>query len=209
MSGAVMSGNIEAVVFDVGRVLYQWDLRCLYAKLIDDAGELEWFVTHVVTERWHHQQDEGRPLAEMVPERIAEYPDYAELIEAYAARFEETIPGPVPGSLELVEALHGRGVPLYAVTNFGPDFWPPFRATRPVFDRFRDIVVSGVEKVAKPEPRIFEIAAQRFGHAPANMLFIDDKADNVDAAKALGWQGHLFEDADGLATKLRLNGLID
>ena len=204
-----MSGNVEAVVFDVGRVLYQWDLRCLYAKLIDDADQLEWFVTHVVTERWHHQQDEGRPLAEMVPERIAEFPDYAELIEAYAARFEETIPGPVPGSLELVEALYGRGVPLYAVTNFGPDFWPPFRATRPVFDRFRDIVVSGVEKVAKPEPRIFEIAAQRFGHAPANMLFIDDKADNIEAATSLGWQGHLFEDADCLRSKLKLYGLID
>ena len=201
-------GKVEAVVFDVGRVLYQWDLRCLYAKLIDDAGELEWFVSNVVTERWHHQQDEGRPLAEMVPERIAEYPAYADLIEAYAARFEETIPGPVPGSLELVEALHGRGVPLYAVTNFGPDFWPPFRAVRPVFDRFRDIVVSGVEKVAKPEPGIYRIAAERFGHAPENMLFIDDKADNIEAARELGRQGHLFAGADNLAAELKQRKLI-
>jgi len=203
-----VSASVKAVVFDVGRVLYRWDLRCLYAKLIDDPDELEWFVTNVVTERWHHQHDEGRPLAEMVPERIARYPEYAPLIEAYAVRFDETIPGPVAGSLELVEALHARGVPLYAITNFCTAFWPEFCARRPVFDRFRDIVVSGAEKVAKPEPRIFEIAADRFGHAPQEMLFIDDKADNVATAAALGWQGHRFTDASRLAGELRGRGLI-
>ena len=204
-----MSGDAKAVVFDVGRVLFQWDLRCLFAKLIDDPDELEWFVTTVVTEQWHHQHDEGRPLAEMLPERIAEYPGHARLIEAYATRFNESVPGPVPGSLELVEALHARGVPLYALTNFGAELWPPFRAEQPVFGLFRDIVVSGVEKVAKPEPRIFEIAAARFGHAPHELLFIDDKAENVAAAQALGWQGHRFEGADRLSTELKRRGLID
>ncbi|MCB2059890.1 MAG: HAD family phosphatase [Novosphingobium sp.] len=203
-----MSGDVKAVVFDVGRVLFQWDLRCLFAKLIDDPEELEWFVTTVVTEAWHHQHDAGRPLAEMLPERIAEYPEHARLIEAYAARFNESIPGPVPGSLELVEALHQSGVPLFAITNFGAELWPPFRADQPVFDLFRDIVVSGVEQVAKPEPRIFEIAASRFGHAPAEMLFIDDKADNVATAQSLGWQTHLFDGADRLEAELKRRLLI-
>jgi len=200
--------RIDAVVFDVGRVLYQWDLRCLFGQFLTDPDELEWFVTHVVSERWHHQHDEGRPLAEMVPERIAEFPDHAALIEAYASRFNETIPGPVPGSLELVEALAANRVPLYAITNFGAEFWDMFRPTAPVFDRFADIVVSGVEKVAKPEPEIYRIAARRFGHDPARMLFVDDKPENIAAARALGWLGHCFTGAGRLAEDLRGLGLL-
>ncbi|MEY4869743.1 MAG: hypothetical protein RIS11_937, partial [Pseudomonadota bacterium] len=117
---------IRAVVFDVGRVLVQWDLRHLFAKLIDDPEELEWFVTHVVTPEWHFQHDAGRPLAEMLPELKAEYPAYTAHIDAYATRFNETIPGPVPGSFEIVEELAARAVPLYAITNFGSEFWLQF-----------------------------------------------------------------------------------
>jgi len=200
--------RIEAVVFDVGRVLFQWDLRCLFAKLIADPDELEWFVATVVTEEWHFQHDAGRPLADMLPERIARFPDHRALIEAYATRFNETIPGPVPGSLDLVERLHARGVPLYCITNFGAEFWDPFRATQPVFECFRDVVVSGVERIAKPDPRIYEIAAARFGHAPQAMLFVDDREDNIAAAQQLGWRGHRFTDAEALEADLARRGLL-
>ena len=200
--------SVEAVVFDVGRVLYQWQLRSLFAKLIDDPAELDWFLDHVVTEEWHFQHDAGRPLAEMVPERQAQFPDHVSLIAAYAERFNETIPGPVPGSLELVERLAGAGVPLYAITNFGAEFWAMFRPTAPVFDRFRDIVVSGEEKLAKPDPAIFRLAERRFGHAPQAMLFIDDNAANVHTAAALGWEVHHFADADRLRHDLLRRGLI-
>ncbi|MDR2857468.1 MAG: HAD family phosphatase [Novosphingobium sp.] len=199
---------VEAVVFDVGKVLFEWDLRHLFAKLIDDRDELEWFVAYVVTPEWHYEHDKGRMLADTIPERIALFPRYEPLIRAFAARFDETIPGPVPGSIELVEELSAGGVPLYAITNFSADFWPPFRAGQPVFDRFRDIVVSGVEKLYKPDPAIFALAAGRFGHAPGAMLFIDDNADNVAAARACGWQAHHFTHAAGLAAELRERGLI-
>lgn len=201
-------GAVDAVVFDVGRVLFQWDFRHLFSRLIDDPAELDWFLAHVVTEEWHHQHDAGRPLAEMLPERIAQYPGHAALIQAYAARFNESIPGPVPGSLELVEELHAAGVPLYAITNFGAELWPPFRTVQPVFARFRDIVVSGVEKLAKPDPAIFALAAARFGHAPQAMLFIDDNAGNIASAENLGWQVHHFADAQRLREDLRGRGLI-
>ncbi len=199
---------IEAVVFDVGRVLYQWRLSALFDKLIADEGERGWFLANVVTEQWHFQHDEGRPLAEMVPELKAEFPDHAHLIDAYSTRFNETIPGPVAGSLELVEALDARGVPLYAITNFGAEFWAMFRPTAPVFDRFRDIVVSGEEKLAKPDPAIFHLAARRFGHAPQAMLFIDDNPANVASAAALGWHVHHFQDAPALARDLTTRGLL-
>ena len=203
-----VSGPVSAVVYDVGRVLFEWDLRHLFAKLIADPAELDWFCTTVVTTEWHFQHDAGVPLEDMIPARKAEFPDHAHLIDAYAERFGESIPGPVAGSLELVEALHAAQVPLYAITNFGAAFWPPFRASQPVFARFRDIVVSGDEKLAKPDPAIFHLAEQRFGHPRAAMLFIDDNAANIASAAALGWQVHHFVDAAGLAADLRSRGLI-
>lgn len=208
MSPASIPNPVQAVVFDVGRVLYQWDLRHLFRAHIADPDRLEWFVGNVVTEQWHFQHDAGRPLADMVAERCAEFPDHALLIETYAARFNDSIPGPVPGSLELVEALHERGVPLYAITNFGAEFWEGFLPTAPVFGRFRDIVVSGVEKLTKPDPAIYALAARRFGHAPGEMLFIDDNAANIAAARECGWQAHHFTDAERLAKDLRERGLI-
>jgi 2-haloacid dehalogenase len=203
-----MTSQVQAVVFDVGRVLYQWRLSALFDKLITDEAERDWFLANVVTEQWHVQHDAGRPLAEMVPELQTAFPDHAHLVEAYATRFNETIPGPVPGSLELVERLDAAGMPLYAITNFGAEFWAMFRPTAPVFDRFRDIVVSGEEKLAKPDPAIFDLAARRFGHAPEAMLFIDDNAANVAAAAALGWQVHHFADAPALERDLAARGLL-
>ncbi|HEY6869870.1 MAG TPA: HAD family phosphatase [Novosphingobium sp.] len=202
------SGAIEAVVFDVGRVLVHWDMRALFRKLIADPAELDWFCSTVVTEAWHFQHDAGRPLAEMVAERSAEYPGHAHLIEAYAARFNETIPGTIDGTVALVEALHARGVPLYAITNFGDELWQRFRPTLPVLGRFRDIVVSGVEKIAKPDPAIYALAERRFGHPGRAMLFVDDNAANVVAVREAGWQGHLFTDPAALERDLVAHGLL-
>ena len=202
------SRPVEAVVYDVGRVLVRWDLRCLYGQLIDNPARLEWFVNTVVTEGWHYQHDAGRDLAEMVAERKREFPAEADLIDAYATRFLETIPGPVEGAYAIVERLADQGIPLYAITNFASLFWTQFRPTQPVFEHFRDIVVSGDEKIAKPDARIFELAARRFGHAPGAMLFIDDNAANIASARALGWQVHHFTDVALLEQDLTARGLL-
>jgi 2-haloacid dehalogenase len=199
---------IEAVVFDVGRVLYQWRLGALIEKLTDDPVERDHLLGEVITEEWHFQHDSGRPLAEMLPERIAAYPHAERFLIAYAERFNETIPGPVPGSLEIVHELHGAGVPLYAITNFGAEFWAAFRRTAPIFDLFQDIVVSGVEKLIKPDPQIFALAARRFGRVPDAMLFVDDNAANAAGAHACGWQAHRFKDAATLRRKLVMCGLL-
>lgn len=197
-----------AVVFDVGRVLFQWQLRALFEKLIDDRAELDWFLTHVVTEEWHFQHDRGRPLAEMVPERIAQFPEYARHIHAYATRFNETVPGPVAGTHALVERLAERGVPLYCLTNFGAELWQAFRPTQPIFDLFADIIVSGVEKVAKPDPQIYAITEARSGRKGAALFFTDDNPANIATARARGWQAHLFTDAAGLEAALCAAGLL-
>lgn len=196
------------VIFDVGRVLFEWDLRHLFAKLIVDPAEVERFVTTVVTPEWHFQSDQGRPLAAMLAERKAQFPAHADLIDAYATRFNETIPGPVAGMVELVERLDRTGVPLFAITNFGHEFWQGFRPTQPLFDRFGDIVVSGTEQLAKPDPAIFRLALDRFAIAPHEALFVDDNADNIAAARALGIPSHHFTDAAALETELGRFGLL-
>ncbi|MFN3990757.1 MAG: HAD family hydrolase [Erythrobacter sp.] len=198
----------SAVVFDVGRVLFQWQLGALFEKLIDDRAELAWFLDNVVTEEWHFQHDRGRPLAEMVPERIAEFPAYEAHIRAYAERFNETVPGPVEGSHELVERLHARGVPLYCLTNFGHELWQRFRPAQPIFARFRDVIVSGTEKVAKPDPAIYAITEARTGLVGAELFFTDDNPANIAAARARGWHAHLFTDAASLEAQLIAAGLL-
>lgn len=203
-----MAERVQAAVFDVGRVIVEWDLRYLFAKLIKDADELDWFCANVVTQEWHFEHDAGRLLDDMLPERIAQFPQYEALIRAYRARFLETIPGPVPGTLGLIEQLIAREVPLFAITNFGAEFWDQFYPTMPIFDAFEDIVVSGRENLAKPDPAIFELAAKRFQLPPQAMLFIDDNADNISAAANLGWQVHHFDGSEGLAQTLQKQQLI-
>ena len=201
--------KITTVVFDVGKVLFEWDLRHLFAKLIADKAELEYFVTHVVTPEWHFQHDAGRPLAEMTAERTALYPKYKNEIDAYRTRFNETIPGPVAGSLEIVHELAERAVPLFAITNFGAEFWEMFRPTQPIFDHFGDIVVSGVEKMVKPDPDIYALALRRFGLKPGEAIFIDDNHDNVVSARANGFAAHHFTDAEKLRRELVDLNLLD
>ncbi len=198
----------QAVVFDVGRVLVEWDLRHLFAKLIDDPDQLDWFLANVVTEQWHYQHDAGRPLDDMLPELKALYPAQAPLIDAYRERFVESLPHPVPGTYALVERLAQRGVPLFALTNFGAEFWRRYFASEPRLRHFREIVVSGDEKCLKPDPAFYAIAERRFGLPNEALLFTDDKQENIDAAAARGWHTHLFTGAEGLEQRLIDEGLL-
>ena len=198
----------KAVVFDIGRVLFDWNLRFLFEKLIDEPAALDRFLAEVVTEEWHFQSDGGQSLAEMVPARIAQFPEHAHLIEAYRARFNETLPAAIPGTHEIVRRLAGRGVPLYALTNFGAEFWAGFRPVQPIFDLFADVVVSGEERVAKPDPLIYQIAERRFGLPPHALFFTDDNPASIAAAAAQGWRAHLFTDAPGLEAELAAHGLL-
>lgn len=203
-----MAGRIEAVVFDVGNVLFRWERHLPFERLIPDPAERAWFMDTVIPLDWHGEHDAGRPAEAMIAARSADYPDHAHLIRAWLTTFNETVPGTVPGSVELVEELHAAGVPLYAITNFGADTWAGFIPTTTLFDRFRDVVVSGVEKLAKPGEAIYRLAERRFGHAPSAMLFADDSLPNVETARALGWHGHHFRDAGTLRAELVERGVL-
>ena len=200
---------VTAVVFDVGNVLYGWDPHSfLERQLPEDEARLR-FIEDVDLWGWHDSLDGGRPFDEAAAELSEKFPDYAALISAWGDRFGETISDPVPGVHEVVEALDARGVPLFAITNFSADFWAPFRKREDAFfRRFRDIVVSGEEKLLKPDPALYYRALDRFGLQANDSLFVDDRKINVEGAEAVGMRGHLFTGAEDLRVRLEAEGLL-
>jgi len=198
----------RAVIFDVGRVLFDWDLRFLYERLIPEGEALDAFLRDVVTTEWHFQHDAGRPFAETSAELTARHPNHADLIGALGPRFNETIGGPIAGMPELVADLDAAGVPLFAITNFSGEFWPPFLAREAAFFApFRDIVVSGDERLTKPDAAIYHLALDRFGLRAGEAVFIDDNAANVTGATAVGMHGLHFTGEPKLRADLHGLGL--
>jgi 2-haloacid dehalogenase len=104
--------------------------------------------------------------------------------------------------------LANRGVPLFAISNFGAESWAQFRPSAPIFELFSDIVISGEEKLIKPDAAIYELALKRFSRRADQCLFIDDRRDNIEAGQALGIAGHHFEDAPTLENQLKALRLL-
>ena len=202
-------GTPSAVIFDVGKVLFEWDPRYLYERLIEDDQALEAFLANVVTKEWHFQHDAGRPFAETSAELSAQYPEHAELIHAWGPCFNDTVPHAIPGMLEIVRELDAAGVPLFAITNFSGEFWPDWvKQHAELFDRFRDVVVSGDEKLVKPDPAIYALALKRFGLEGPDAVFVDDSPANVAGARGAGIHAVLFTTAEDFRAELVRLGLL-
>lgn len=196
------------VVFDLGMVLIQWDPRHLYRKVFSDPERMEWFLRDVCHGDWNLEQDRGRSWPEAVAEATARHPGLAREISLYRERWMEMVPGAIEGSVRILEELHQRGVPVYAITNWNGE---TFRETRQRFDflsLFRDIVVSGDERIIKPDPEIFALLCRRNNLDPIRCLFIDDSLKNVKGAEAVGWQGHHFTAPELLRADLTARGLL-
>ena len=197
------------VIFDFGGVLIDWNPRYLYRQLFDDADAMEAFLANVCSPDWNAQQDAGRPAAEAIAERTALFPEHAELIAAYFERFDEMMRGALDDTVAVLSELRARGVPLFGLTNWSADTYPHAAARFDFLDWFDGIVVSGVERMKKPDRRIFELLLQRHGIAPAEAIFIDDSPDNVAAAAAVGLHAHHFTGAAALRAELQRLGLLD
>jgi 2-haloacid dehalogenase len=196
------------IVFDLGMVLIQWDPRHVYRKVFADEAKMEWFLANVCHHDWNLAQDAGRSFDDGVKEATARYPEYAVEIAMYRDRWMEMVPGAIDGSVTILEELHAKGVPLYAITNWNSD---TFRATRNRFqflNLFRDIVVSGDEKLIKPEPAIFHLLAKRNAIDLAHSMFIDDSMKNVVGAEAVGMKGHHFTTPESLRGALQSHGVL-
>jgi 2-haloacid dehalogenase len=197
------------VVFDLGGVLIDWDPRHLYRKLfVGDEGAMEHFLANVCTHEWNRGQDAGRSFAEGARLLKAEHPDKAELIDAYGARFDEMMPGPIAGSVDILAELKALGTPLYCLTNFSAETYPPTFERFEFLRWFRGILVSGEVKVIKPDPRIFELLIERFAIDPERAVYIDDVAANVTAARPFGIHAIHFTSPAALREELVALGLL-
>ena len=199
----------DIVIFDLGGVLIDWNPRHLYRKLFaGDEAAMEAFLATVCTHDWNRCQDAGRSFAEGARLLKAEHPDEAALIDAYGARFDEMMPGPIPGSVEILTDLQQRGVPLYGLTNFSAETYPPTVARFEFLRWLRGVVVSGEVGVIKPNPRIYEIAIERFAIDPHRAVYIDDVPINAQAAVRFGILGIHFTSAALLRVELTSLGLL-
>ncbi len=203
------SPPIKAIAFDVGNVIVPWDPRRAYAPLFHDRpDELDHFLNNICTLEWHTRHDRGVPFADNIHDLQQQYPAYAEMIAAFETEWDNMFGEIIEGTVALLRRLHSRGYPLYALTNFAADKFARFREQHDFMSLFRDAIVSGAEKVTKPDPKIYQILLKRTGLPAENILFIDDRQENLDAAERLGLRTILFRDADQLASELSRRGII-
>jgi 2-haloacid dehalogenase len=197
----------HVVVFDLGGVLIDWNPRHLYRELFGgDDQAMEDFLANVCTSAWNLRQDAGRSIAEA--EAIARHPAKAALIRAYYAGFDRMLKGPIDASVAVLEELHARATPLYALTNWSAETFPHARRRFPFLARFRAIIVSGEIKLIKPDAAIFRHLLATQGLEARDCLFIDDAPYNVEGARAAGLDAVHFRSPEGLRADLVARGLL-
>lgn len=198
----------RAVVFDFGGVVVEWSMRALFAEFFADAGELDHFLTDVLTPAENLRCDLGTPLAVVVGELVERHPAHRVPLEAWRDRWIDTIPGEIPGTAALIDEVRAAGHLVLGLSNFSAETFPWCRARYPVFERFDDIVISGAVGFAKPQPEIYHLVCERNGVALADAVFLDDSPANVAGAHAVGMGAHLFTSADRARADLRASGFL-
>ena len=194
---------IKNIVFDLGEVLIKWDPRNLYRKVFNDEREMEYFLTEVCSPAWNSRSDAGELFADVCAELAEKYPAYKSQIAMYYPRWEEMLGGEVTGSVQILRELKAKGTPLFALTNWSAQTFPLARKLFPFLGEFDGIVVSGEEKLIKPDPRLYQILLDRYHLDPKETLFIDDNPTNVAAAKALGFVAVNFTSPENLRKELK------
>ena len=183
---------IKNIIFDYGGVLLDWNPHYLYDPYFGNVEKAEWFLNSICTYEWNAQHDNGKPIAEGTAELIAKHPEWEKEIRLYYDDFMKMMGGQIPGMEELVKGLKVNGYRVFGLSNWSVETFALVRPVYPVLNLMEDMVISGVEKVMKPDHRIFELALNRFGIKAEETIFLDDNPANVQAACELGIKGILF-----------------
>ena len=203
-----MSQKIDTIIFDLGGVLIDWNPRYLYRKIFDTEEEVTWFLNNICTSEWNDEQDAGRSFEDATRALIEKHPDHEEAIAAWYGRWQETIGGPIAGTVKILEQIKAsEKFRLYALTNWSAETLPWALENFHFLHWFEGIVVSGVEKSRKPLPEFFHILFDRHNITPANAVFIDDNIANIKGAEALGLNTITFTTPEQLSIDLQRYGL--
>ena len=201
------SRNPTRVVFDFGKVLLHWDPKIVYETIFSTKAEVDDFLTRVLPPEWNLEQDRGRTWKDAEESQIKLFPKYASEIRAFRARWREMVPYPIGGTVHILETLKAAGVPLYGITNFASDTLKEAKTIYPFLAHsFIDIVVSGDEKLLKPDAAIYKVLLKRQKLDAGDCVFIDDSPANVEAALKLGFHALHFTTPEAFARDLRVLG---
>lgn len=199
--------EIRHIVFDIGKVLIHYDPHIPFSRLIPDGQKRNWFFDNVCTSDWNIEQDRGRTWPEAEALLIAEHPGHEENIRNFRRHWHEMVPHAYGDSVALMERLIDTGHDVTMLTNFAADTFAEARQRFAFLLRPRGVTVSGEIGLIKPDRAIYDHHAAAFGLEPAATLFIDDNRDNVEAARAAGWQAVQFSGAGQLKRDLKLLGI--
>lgn len=199
--------NTLVPVFDLGGVFVDWNPLYLFRKLFDNEEEAQWFQDHICTLDWNMEFDAGDIYAEGVAKLITRHPRYWREIQAYDLRWKETIGGLIDGTSEIHDELIAADLPTFAITNFSWEKWVSVLPDWPFLEKFDGVVVSGLEKLVKPDPRIYRLFCERYSLAPEACVFIDDNEINVTSAQKFGMEAVHFTTPQKLRADLIALGL--
>jgi len=196
--------KINAIIFDLGGVLIDWNPSYVFDKLFDDEERKKYFFENICTLDWNEKQDAGRSLKEATEELVAKHPEWKEYIEAYYGRWKEMLGGPIHETVEIFRQLKESGkYKLYALTNWSAETFPVALELYEFLHWFDGRVVSGEEKMRKPFPEFYQLILDRFQLTPQETLFIDDNVRNAKAAEEMGLKTIVFQSPEQLKEKLR------
>ncbi len=198
--------SVDAVLLDLGNVLVHWRWRSAVEGLLSD-DEATRFAAQAGFAELNRRLDAGLSWDVAVAELTARDPWLGETLALYRRRFPLSLGGPVPGMAELVGELRALGLRLVGLTNWSAEMWPFAEPAAPVIGTLDGIVVSGVEGLVKPDPRIFRVAAERYRLDPGRTLFVDDSPPNVETARALGFGAVVFTGTPALRRDLLARGV--
>ncbi len=194
--------KIQIIIFDFGGVLIDWNPIYLYGNVFETEEEMKHFLENVCRYEWNVLQDAGRPLSEATTLLQKEHPEFSEQIAYYYGRWEEMLGGTIDENVKLIKPLKKR-YKLYGLTNWSAETLPIAMERYSFFKDLDGIVVSGDEKIVKPNPEIYEILLDRYNLEAESSLFIDDNADNIETAKKIGFKTVHFTDEVNLEQLLK------
>lgn len=201
--------NIEAVIWDLGGVLIDWNPDYVFNTVFDDEERKRYFFENVCTAEWNEEQDAGRPIKEATEMLVAKHPEWKQEIEAYYGRWVEMLGGPIAGTVEIFRKMKEQdNLKLYALTNWSAELFPIALERYDFLHWFDGRVVSGEEKMRKPFPEFYQLTLDRFGLDAATTLFIDDNLRNIKAAEALGIRSIQFHSPELLERELQSLGIL-
>lgn len=209
LATSAVDAPLDAVVFDIGNVLLDWDARRVYRPLGMSDDEIAAFFQRVGFEDWNLEQDRGRTFADGIEVLATQFPDDRDLITRYDSHWIDSISGPIQGTVDILTSLADQDVPIHAITNFSAEKYPQEVERWPFLARFGVTIVSGEEKLIKPNPAIYHVFLERSGHAAQRTVFIDDRLENVEAARAVGMHALHFTSPSDLREALRGFALPD